>query len=66
MFRPLWTASTHTNYFLRRYMPSNILLDLIRTRRGLKWGLPRCSWPFLTFLPRRSACSLWKTEDLCG
>lgn len=26
--------------FLRRYMPTNILLDLIRTRRGLKWGIP--------------------------
>jgi len=25
---------------MRRYMPSNILLDLIRTRRGLKWGVP--------------------------
>lgn len=25
---------------LRRYMPTNILLDLIRTRRGLKWGIP--------------------------
>lgn len=27
-------------YFLRRYMPSNIVLDLIRTRKGLKWGMP--------------------------
>lgn len=25
-----------------RYMPSNILLDLIRTRKGLKWASPRC------------------------
>lgn len=40
MFRLLWIASVHTRYFLRRYMPTIILLDLIRSRRGLKWGLP--------------------------
>lgn len=40
MIRLLWTAGTEVRYFLRRYMPSNILLDLIRTRRGLKWGMP--------------------------
>lgn len=39
MIRLLWTASTEVRYFLRRYMPSNILLDLIRTRNGLKWGV---------------------------
>lgn len=44
MIRLLWTASVETRYFLRRYMPSNIVLDLIRTRQGLKWGcLPCCS-----------------------
>lgn len=40
MFRLIWTASAHTRYFLRRYMPTNIALDAIRTRRGLRWGLP--------------------------
>lgn len=40
MFRLLWTASVHTRYYLRRYMPTNIALDAIRTRRGLKWGVP--------------------------
>ena len=40
MIRLLWTASAEVRYFLRRYMPSNILLDLIRTRMGLKWGMP--------------------------
>lgn len=40
MIRLLWAASVRTRYFLRRYMPTNILLDLIRTRRGLKWGPP--------------------------
>lgn len=40
MFRLIWIASDHARYFLRRYMPTNILLDAIRTRRGLKWGVP--------------------------
>lgn len=40
MIRLLLAASIHTRDFMRRYMPSNIVLDLIRTRRGLKWGVP--------------------------
>ena len=40
MIRLLWTASAEIRYYLRRYMSSNIVLDLIRSRRGLKWGLP--------------------------
>jgi len=40
MIRLLWTASAEVRYFLRRYMPSNVLLNLIRTRKGLKWGVP--------------------------
>jgi hypothetical protein len=40
MFRLLWVLSTWVRYYLRRYLPSNIALDAIRTRRGLKWGIP--------------------------
>ena len=40
MLQLLWAMSVRIRYFLRRYMPTNILLDLIRTRRGLKWGIP--------------------------
>lgn len=36
----LWNASIHTRIFLRRWMLTNILLDKLRTRRGLKWGIP--------------------------
>jgi hypothetical protein len=36
----LWRMSPTIRYFLRRYMPTNIALDAIRTRRGLKWGVP--------------------------
>lgn len=40
MIRLLWTLSSSVRYYFRRYMPSNRLLDAIRTRRGLKWGIP--------------------------
>ena len=40
MFGLLWTLSVRIRGFLRRWTPTNILLDLIRTRRGLKWGVP--------------------------
>ncbi|KAB1663360.1 hypothetical protein [Pseudoclavibacter sp. CFCC 13611] len=40
MVRLLWGLSTHTRYYLRRYLPTNIALDAICTGRGLKWGLP--------------------------
>ena len=38
MFRLVWIASIHTRDFLHRYMPTNIVLDRLRTRHGLKWG----------------------------
>lgn len=40
MIRLIWTFSAHTRYYLRRYMPTNRLLDAIRRRRNLKWGIP--------------------------
>lgn len=40
MFRLLWAASVSSRCYLRRYMPTNVALDAIRTRRGLKWGVP--------------------------
>lgn len=36
----LWNASIRTRVFLRRWMPTNILLDKIRRRDRLKWGFP--------------------------
>lgn len=36
MIRILWAASVRIRYYLRPYMPTNILLDLIRTGCGLK------------------------------
>lgn len=40
MFRLLLSVTARAHYALRRFMPTNILLDAIHTRRGLKWGVP--------------------------
>ncbi len=40
MIRLLFAASIAVHDFLRRWMPTNVIRDLIRTRRGLKWGVP--------------------------
>ena len=40
MLRLLWNLSIRVRLFLRTYMPTNILLNAVRTRRGLKWGVP--------------------------
>lgn len=39
MFRLIWAASIRIHHLLR-WAPTNLLLDRIRTRRGLKWGVP--------------------------
>ncbi|MGG7449294.1 sulfate permease [Plantibacter auratus] len=38
MFRLIWVLSVRARHYLRRHKPTNILVDAIRTRRGLKWG----------------------------
>ena len=40
MFGLILGVTARTHYALRRFLPTNILLDAIHTRRGLKWGVP--------------------------
>lgn len=40
MFRLIWITSIYIRSFMRRWMPTNVLLDKIRTRSGLKYGVP--------------------------
>ena len=40
MFGFALVVATRVHYFLRRFMPTNILLDALHTRRGLKWAVP--------------------------
>lgn len=40
MFGLIWAVTARTHYALRRFMPTNVVLDALHTRRGLKWGVP--------------------------
>jgi len=40
MIRSILLMSIYVREFMRRYMPTNIVLALIRRRSGLKWGAP--------------------------
>lgn len=40
MFGLIWAVVARTRFALRRFMPTNLLLDAVHTRRGLKWGMP--------------------------
>lgn len=40
MLRLIWNLSIRIRAFLRIWMPTNILLDALRSRRGLKFGVP--------------------------
>ena len=40
MFGLIWAVTARMHYALRRFMPTNIVLDAIHTRHGLKWGAP--------------------------
>ncbi|WP_199183962.1 sulfate permease [Cryobacterium sp. Y57] len=39
MFEFILAATARSYYFLRRFMPTAIVIDAISTRRGLKWGV---------------------------
>ena len=62
MFRLIWTLSVRTRDYLLRYMPSNRLLAAIRTRRGLKWGIPA----MLVALPYMLIASICSTSAADG
>lgn len=40
MIRLSWILSVYVRSFMRRFMPTNVALNALRTRRGLKWGVP--------------------------
>ncbi|WP_200944807.1 sulfate permease [Leifsonia sp. Root4] len=40
MFGFALSFASHAHYLLRRFLPTNVLLDAIHSRRGLKWGVP--------------------------
>jgi len=40
MFALTLGLTARTYFALRRFLPTNLVLDAIHTRRGLKWGVP--------------------------
>ncbi len=40
MFELILAATARSSFFMRRIMPTAIVIDAINTRRGLKWGVP--------------------------
>lgn len=65
MFRLLWAFSVRVRAFMRRYMPTNILLDALRTRRGLKWGVPAMLLA-APYLVAAWLCSTWVADGRPG
>ncbi|MEI5582297.1 MULTISPECIES: sulfate permease [unclassified Agromyces] len=39
MFGLIWAVVARARFVFRQFMPTNLLLDAIHTRRGLKWGM---------------------------
>lgn len=61
MFRLLWAFSVRVRGFMRRYMPTNILLDALRTRRGIEWGVPAMLLA-APYLVAAWLCSAWVAD----
>ena len=40
MFAFILAATARSCFFLRRFMPTAVVIDAINTRHGLKWGVP--------------------------
>ena len=40
MFDLILGLTARTYFAVRRFMPTNVVLDALHTRRGLKWGVP--------------------------
>ena len=49
MFRLIWIISIYVRSFMRRFMPSNVALAALQSRRGLKWGMPAMLLSILYF-----------------
>ena len=61
MIRLLLAASIAIHDLLRLWMPTNVIRDLVRTRQGLKWGMPAMLLAVPYF-----ATAYWLTTLLAG
>lgn len=57
MLTLMWNLSSAIRGYLRYYMPTNIVVDLLRTPRGLKWAVPVALAAVPTYLFAMSLCA---------
>ncbi len=57
MLTLMWNLSAAIRGYLRFYMPTNIAIDLLRTRRGLKWAVPAALVAVPAYLFAMSLCA---------
>ena len=50
MIALVWSLSVAIRRYLCSYMPTNIAIDLLRTRRGLMWAVPAALVAVLAYL----------------
>ena len=63
MFRLIWIVSIYVRSFMRRFMPTNIAINALRTRSGLKWAAPAMllSVPYLF---AGLCCKDWRQSEV--
>lgn len=57
MLTLMWNLSAAIRGYLRFYMPTNIAIDMLRTRRGLKWAVPVALVAVPAYLYAMSLCA---------
>jgi hypothetical protein len=57
MFGLLWNLSAAFSGYLRFYMPTNRLVDLLRTPQGIRWAIPVALLVTLAYLFAVSVCA---------
>lgn len=58
MLRNIRIVSLYLRAFMRRFMPTSIVIDELRTRKGIKWGVPTMFLRVVYFYLVLSMCVL--------
>jgi hypothetical protein len=62
----LWNLSAAIRGYLRFRMPTNIVIDLLRTPRGQKWAIPAALVATPAYLFAMSVCAHFATHPRLG
>ncbi len=66
IFTLLWNLSAAIRGYLRFYMPTNRVIDWLRSPRGLKWAVPVTLVAVPTYLLARSVCVVLADRPTLG